>query len=410
VCRWRVALGLDLMQIGTRLRTLCPSGLGAANGIRLPAVRWVCALVVLCMASPSAAAASRWAIQSLPANSGGLGAVSCTSRPACVAVGSVNKPGTELTLAARWNGARWSAQQTPSPMNGSSLFSGVSCTSRTACVAVGSCYCSGFHRPLAARWDGQEWSVQRTPHRAGVDTVLSAVSCTSGSACTAVGYGPVGPGMVGQQTVFVERFDGTGWSVETAPTPAWADDAFFNGVSCVSLTLCTAVGMSIGGPFDALTRPLVERWNGRRWMIQRTPRLVGRTSTELSGVSCSSSTACTAVGNADDGTLVERWSGNRWRIQPSPNDESAVSNTLSGVSCTSARVCIAVGATNLDVGGDDAPPLTSLAERWNGRHWSLQQTATQPGESWLNAVSCAAKNSCVAVGGSPGGGVVERYS
>lgn len=402
-----------MMQIGARLQTLSPSGIGTGNGVWLRAIGCVCAVVVLSIAGTGAAAASRWAIQSFPANSGGLDGVSCTSDSACTAVGSISdKPGTELTFAARWNGTRWSVQQPPSPVNGS--LSGVSCTSRTVCIAVGSCYCSGFHRPLAARWNGREWSMQRIPHRAGADTVLSAVSCTSLSACTAGGYGPPGPGLVpasDEQAVFVERFDGSGWSSQTAPTPAWADRALLNGVSCVSLTLCIAVGTSVVGPLDVFTRPLIERWNGRRWAIQRTPRSADSSVTELSSVSCTSSTACTAVGDADGSTLVERWSAGRWSIQPSPNNESAVSSTLTGVSCATATVCTAVGATNLDAQGSSAPPLGALAERWNGRRWSLQRLVTQPGGSWLNAVACASRNSCVAVGARNGGDVlVLRYS
>jgi hypothetical protein len=400
------------MQIGARLRTLCPSGIGTGNDAWLRGIGCVCAVVMMCIAGTGTAAASRWAIQSFPASSGGLDGVSCTSDSACMAVGSISdQPGTEQTFAARWNGTRWSIQQPPSPVNGASLLSGLSCTSRTACIAVGSCYCSFFHRPLAARWNGRAWSMQQIPHRAGVDTGLSAVSCTSRSACTAVGYGPPAPGLVPQQTVFVERFDGRRWSFQPAPTPAWADRARLDGVSCVSLTLCTAVGTSVGGLGDVFTRLLVERWNGRRWAIQRTPRPPGSSSTELSSVSCVSSTACTAVGEADGSTLVERWSAGRWSIQPSPNAESAVSSTLVGVSCASATVCTAVGATNLDAGGSSAPPLGTLAERWNGRQWSLQRAVTQPGEGWLNAVSCASRSSCVAVGARTGGdALVVRYS
>jgi hypothetical protein len=390
------ALGLELVQIGARLETLCPGGIGARTGVWLRAVGCVWAVVVLWIAGTGTAAASGWAIQSVPADSGGLGAVSCTSDSAC------------MTIGARWNGRQWS--KLPSPPAGA----GLSCTSRTACIAVGSCYCSGFHTPVAARWNGREWSLQRTPHRARADTVLNAVSCTSPSACTAVGYGPPGPGLVpagDEQGVFVERFDGRRWSTQTAPTPAWANGALLNGVSCVSLTLCTAVGSSVGGPFDAFTRPLIERWNGRRWAIQRTPRPAGSSLTELSSVSCTSSTACAAVGDADGSTLVERWSAGSWSIQPSPNNGSAESNTLTSVSCATATVCTAVGATNLDAQGSTPAPLGALAERWNGRHWSLQHLVTQPGGSWLNAIACAARNSCVAVGARNGGdALLVRYS
>ena len=401
------------MQVGARLRTLCPSGIGTGNGAWLRGIGCVCAVVMMCIAGSGTAAASRWAIQSVPASSGGLDGVSCTSDSACMAVGSISdQPGTEQTFAARWNGTRWSIQQPPSPVNGASLLSGLSCTSRTACIAVGSCYCSFFHRPLAARWNGREWSMQQIPHPAGVDTGLSAVSCTSRSACTAVGYGPPGPGLVPQQTVFVERFDGRRWSFQPAPTPAWADRARLDGVSCVSPTLCTAVGTSVGGQGDVTTRLLVERWDGRRWTIARAPLPDGSFDTGLTGVACASSAACTAVGDVDGAALVERWNGRRWSTQRTPYKVQA---PLTGVSCVSATVCEAVGTANQDAGGSTAPPTEMAAERWNGRRWSLQhvpQPAPAGDSSWFNAVACASARSCFALGGDSGIGaaVFERYS
>jgi hypothetical protein len=291
-----VALRLKLMRICARLRTVCPSGSSAVQDVWLCAIRCVCAAAFLFIASPRTAAASSWALQSVPASqsSGGLGAVSCTSDTACVTVGAI---------AARWNGRHWSK------LPDTSAGGGLSCTSSRACIAVG-----GSGTPLAARWNGREWSRQRVPHKVGVTTGLEAVSCTSGSACTAVGYSGIGPTQ--PHTVFVERFDGRRWSVQTAPTPQWAVNTFLNSVSCVSQTLCIAVGM--GDTYDQLTRPLAERWNGRRWAIEHTPRRAGSISAVLNSVSCSSSNACTAVGEADDATFVERWSGGRWRIQPSP--------------------------------------------------------------------------------------------
>jgi hypothetical protein len=80
------------------------------------------------------------------------------------------------------------------------------------------------------------------------------------------------------------------WTPQKTPTPGTATDFYFNGVSCPSLTACTAVGnysvnFTSGGT-------LVEAWDGTRWRVQRTPPLAAN----LNGVSCTSTTACTAVG------------------------------------------------------------------------------------------------------------------
>jgi hypothetical protein len=65
---------------------------------------------------------------------------------------------------------------------------------------------------------------------------------------------------------------------------------------------------------------LAERWNGVSWSIQDTPALG---FSALSGVSCRSTTACTAVGSFINGntlvTLAARWDGASWSVQSTPN-------------------------------------------------------------------------------------------
>jgi len=64
---------------------------------------------------------------------------------------------------------------------------------------------------------------------------------------------------------------------------------------------------------DQANFALAERWDGVRWSIQATPVPVGAQSSELLAVSCSSITACTAVGDYTNRagatvTLIEHWS------------------------------------------------------------------------------------------------------
>jgi len=93
---------------------------------------------------------------------------------------------------------------------------------------------------------------------------------------------------------------------------------------------------------------LAERWNGTSWAVQPTPNLTGATQSELSGVSCASTRACSAVGyyynsSGDLVTLAERWNGTSWAVQPTPNPTGAMQSELWGVSCPSASACSAVG-------------------------------------------------------------------
>jgi hypothetical protein len=86
-------------------------------------------------------------------------------------------------------------------------------------------------------------------------------------------------------------------------------------------------------------------------------------------------------------------------IQSTPNPAGAADSLLRGVSCTSARACVAVGTEVTPAGA-----ILPLAERWNGRSWTLIPPA--PGGP-LAAVSCSSASACTAVGGS-GSPLAER--
>jgi hypothetical protein len=136
-----------------------------------------------------------------------------------------------------------------------------------------------------------------------------------------------------------EAASASGWTVQPTPGPRGGT---LLAVSCTSPAVCIAVGSSSAG---RPAKVLAERWDGRRWSIQRTPNPRGAVSSRLSGVSCTSARACSAVGTAvfaqSEAPLVERWNGSTWSIQPTPPTTSTAA--LSGVSCPSRRFCVAVG-------------------------------------------------------------------
>ena len=93
---------------------------------------------------------------------------------------------------------------------------------------------------------------------------------------------------------------------------------------------------------------LAERWSGVRWSIQRTLYPPGATGVQFAGASCASPTACTAIGffgdvNGFDETLAERYNGAHWVIRKTPDPADMASSSLAGVSCTSTTTCTAVG-------------------------------------------------------------------
>jgi hypothetical protein len=134
------------------------------------------------------------------------------------------------------------------------------------------------------------------------------------------------------------------------------------------------------------------------WTVVASPSNPGNNS--LDAVSCSSPTACMAVGfyyssKVPESALAERWNGTAWSIVPTP---SPLRRALYGVSCLSATDCIAVGASNLS-----STTFSQLVETWNGTKWSVVSMVAMIGDE-LTGVSCPTSTSCTAVGDQSGAG------
>ena len=361
-----------------------------------------------------------WTMQSTPnpggASVNGLYDVACPSSSQCTAVGSYkNSSNVTVTLAERWNGSSWATQSTPNPAGslGSALLSDA-CPSTTLCTAVGYYHNSGnVTVPLAMRWNGSSWTVQTAPMPAGAQSsVLADVACSSSSLCTAVGYTVNGAGVT---VPLAERWNGTSWSMQPTPNPSGATAAALSGVACPSSTVCTAVGYDVNS--SGATVSLAERWNGSSWTVQATPNPGAARTTTLLAVACPSTTVCTAVGKSVSGagltsTLAERWSSGAWSVQATPSPSGSQTSIALGVACPSTSICTAVGYSV-----NSAGVTVTLAERWSGSAWVLQSTPSPAGArgSWLYAPACSSTSLCTAVGYSVSGSglrltLAERYA
>lgn len=330
----------------------------------------------------------RWQDQSpLPLNgvtATSLDGVSCSGARACVAVGSFEESGVFVTFTEFWDGSGWFLRLPPEPKI--SDLAAISCTGPSSCLAVGDILGSSSLLPLAVRWNGIRWSRQRVPLPAGADKAfLNAVSCTSPDACTAVG---MSSGKAGKQVILAERWTGKSWSVQHTPGPA-GTDATLRFVSCGSATACVAAGSSSAGR-------LLEMWDGKTWKIRTAPLPGGSSSGFLNGVSCTSATACTLVGDYRTKTrlipFADRWNGKSWKPQAVPARPTG-SSGFNGISCVSAASCTAIGFT---VGG-----ATTFGQHWNGRRWSVPQPMQLPvgGMSMaLSSLSCTSATACMSTG------------
>jgi hypothetical protein len=312
-----------------------------------------------------------------------LGGVSCPRVRSCIAVGQVNGDGTPRALAEQWNGAQWRMRSAVSPRGAAETqLNGVSCPKRRFCIAVGTAGpTAGTTSSVAERWEGKAWRLQAIPTLPGAN--LNAVSCASASSCIAVGGSNSG--------TLAEQWNGTRWRILPTQPPPGAQGAGFGGVDCTSARACIATGAYNAPSGNVLS--LAERWNGSSWRILPTPNPRRAVQSFLGGVSCSSASACTTVGEQHSAsgivhTLAERWNGRSWRVQPTPNPRGVQFASLPDVSCTSNSHCLAVG------GSDQG----TLAELWNGTRWRIQATPTPAPGASFSSVDCPAGSVCTAVG------------
>ena len=301
----------------------------------------------------------------------------------------------------------WKVVPTPNKnttIAGINELTAVSCTSGQACTAVGlhEAGVSSSSFSLAERWNGTAWKIQPTILPPGAEsTSFSGVSCVSATACTAVG-GAVET--TGSRSVnLAEAWNGTSWKVQAIVTPSGSTGGNLTAVSCTSPTACTAVGWFDDAAGNVLA--VAERWNGNLWRTQ--PVLRPTKTTQFFAVTCRTSTRCTAVGY-DTGTggtrpLVEAWDGTGWHLQTVPLPHVSSGGLLAAVSCTSANACTATGS-------NFSSTSPTLAERWNGTRWRVQPTPfpsnvdVSKQEPELNAVSCSSATACNATGEyAPGG-------
>ena len=197
-------------------------------------------------------------------------------------------------------------------------------------MAIGTYLTGQADLNLAESWDGLNWSIVPIPSTASYINNLDKVACTSASACTAVGDQRTQGGF--DQTL-AAAWDGRAWSIVPTPNSSSAQANDLYDVSCPSSTACTAVGSFYNGSNN---QPLVESWDGTRWVTAVTPPV----GAVLYGVSCASVSKCNAVGY---GRLTESWDGTSWSVDSPRPDSATVHGNLISVSCLETMACAAVG-------------------------------------------------------------------
>jgi hypothetical protein len=282
--------------------------------------------------------------------------VACVSTSSCLAVGSKSTAGASVATVQPLylSGSSWFMDEVsvPAPEGASdTTLNGVACRSETLCFAVGNYVKSGKLHPFAVSLKaegGGSWTVTKETLQDSEGADLRDVSCPSSTSCTAVG--------ASNGKTFAERWNGSSWSISSTPNPEGVTGSLLRGVSCSSASACTAVGSStLTKEGKEETKPLVLRWNGSSWSIQTTPTVSGAKGfVDLNDVACAASSNCLAIGSyvsavnesllpTEEKTLALSWNGSEWSLLAPPNPEGRKLSRFNGLSCSSTTACTAVG-------------------------------------------------------------------
>jgi len=254
---------------------------------------------------------------------------------------------------------------------------------------------TGGERPYALTWNGK--SLRPTAAlpvpKGDKFASLNGVSCLTVSSCVAVGNLNVDTGHLA-----VEIWNGAKWTLRTPGIAGGAQFALPSAVSCLSVTSCVVAGQT--SPRTGDQRMLLARWNGKSLTAMKAVSPAGAKNLSLSDVSCASAKSCAATGRSanEAGTsgfgFVEVWSGTSWTAHKVAAPKGDVESLLSGVSCRPSGRCVVVG------GAITAKASRAMALSFNGKTWSAQPVPAPGTGKWASFtnVSCPQANECVAIG------------
>ncbi len=199
----------------------------------------------------------------------------------------------------------------------------------------------------------------------------------------------------------IEHWNGRKWIVQKSPSPAGG--SFLQDVTAISASNVWAVGTFIDGKHN---QTLIEHWNGAVWERVASPNPAGLSNNhQLLGVAATTASDVWAVGfigtDFDYRTLIEHWDGTTWKRVPSPNPSSI--SLLFGVAAISATNAWAVGYFNIDA------TSRPLIEHWDGRAWTLVPSPVHATSQTLADVATVSASNVWAAGdSSDNAGRVDR--
>ena len=229
-------------------------------------------------------------------------------------------------------------------------------------------------------WSGVQAPLPTAPDGVGTNALanISNESCISAVSCAAVGSYDDG---AGHAHGVLEVLGAGSWTASEAPVPANADatrESDLSGVSCATSTWCEAVGdyTDSAGGSDAM----VETYTGGAWTAVEAPvpgdALTGASADSfLKSIACQSAQNCTAIGQYETAAgsvgLIDTLVGGTWSTQAAPQPAGAGAAqqvNLAALSCPSTGACAASGIYS--TGSATVPEL--LVQAGPGGAWTAQ--------------------------------------
>jgi len=269
-------------------------------------------------------------------------------------------------------------------------------------MAVGEYFVhSGSPVAFAEQSVGSSWAVESIPENSNVDgSELTGISCPVSGSCVAVGYTVSSTVHSTSVRALIERWDGKSWAIQPTPRPFGATWLELSSVSCSSARSCLAVGGYIRNEVSGQEQPLTEQWNGSLWSVVATPNPHAENGSSLTGIDCLSPIDCEAQGDYDyadvnQSVFASLWNGSNWTSQSQINPGGQDNNSDDAISCTSSQACTSAGTwTNIGSLG--------LAQEWNGSTWR-REALPVPSKAQVDnlyGLSCVGGSACTAVGDS----------
>ena len=205
---------------------------------------------------------------------------------------------------------------------------------------------------LIERWDGTAWVAEEAPSPGSQTNELLAVDAAGPNDVWAVGRTASGFG----DRPLALHYDGTEWLEVALPEEV---TGVLTGVAAISPGDVWAVGFS-GDPDASLERAVILHWDGLLWAVVDGGRAVGNGTSALRDVEATAPDDVWAAGYLHNRPLIVRWDGQAW--SRSETEVTGVANEVEPLTPTEGWV---VGA-----------PI----QRFDGDTWSLDTPVREDGE------------------------------